>query len=414
MKKWVWLFFLLTSSSVFATELAQRFDVVRIEGASLPAILGVESNQLFLLSYPPKGEARTVAVQVIQRLDQNGALMLKESKLRETKLLTKRDEIMFMARDLGRRAVAKELPIDARFVVEVEVKDAATQETRYGYLTASHVPPMVGSAKGVGFDAADQSIYGRSYFLRFTSPQHKKAPPFRIQGFAFRTPEAQAGEFSGNILEDNIFRVKSKLFWNLMDVTLVEDDLKADLLGYASGPVAVVRQIEITPDFGSGLFSKPARLTQRFYDNWMETEVETELSSSAMALATSMDLELGEVFSTANGVGIVTVQQENHAFVSFHRKDQEVGFSAWAMNQADGKPLDFVMISESGEASGSTVLRIDLKKQKAGMFHFVIRRFFPPSGEQQYRDAVKAVDQNPLEISVRMVSQTLVLRLPKN
>ncbi len=78
MKKWVWLFFLLTSPAALAVDLGQRFDVVSIQGESLPAILGVESNQLFLLSYPPKGEARSVAVQVVQRLDQNGALVLKD------------------------------------------------------------------------------------------------------------------------------------------------------------------------------------------------------------------------------------------------------------------------------------------------------------------------------------------------
>jgi hypothetical protein len=298
---------------VSASASSLRHEALTLPGADLAGFLGSPVEDLHAVVYragpgDPSGWVE-VPVQVDERNDANGSLFFDAGD----GLLDANDEIVLMASDLGEQAPAGEWFIQGgptRY--EVSVYDPVAGVTGWAYLHAYAGPQP---EDYVTFTPANVTVDTPAYTLGFNDIMVSVLEEVRIH----------EGADGRDILDRSKFRAFLYRFG--IPISLDEEDLEYELLGYLDGPVRAAALTNTTYILGDGTHTLT---TMFFYRGYFNQTAEVHLQHQTSWIRYSND------FSSSAGVMTYEDSLGNAATVD--------GVS----ETLSGPPPDWVQVSGPG------------------------------------------------------------------
>jgi len=267
-----------------------------------------------------KGEINQIPFQIDERFPQ-GSYIFIPNKLAGTGKLSKQDDLIFMARDTGSRIRPQDLPFNNRLIQEIEILDEKSKQKAWVYLVSSPIPSMKIPFSYVQFNAAENNIMGKSYFLSFAlsmeSPLKQLWQP-NHQSISW-SEEGKEG-ITGNVysLTANIFReskmeVEVGILGNFVEWKMSPEEFDPREVGHLIGPIRAVRKIRLRPKLALGLNLEPVTVLQIFYDHFMSTSIEGEINGTLLASLSKLKVKFLEDFSQIKDLPIDVEWKGIHA-----------------------------------------------------------------------------------------------------
>lgn len=275
-------------------------------------------------------------------------------------LFDENDEIVFMFRDVG--TSCDSIPDGvAEEIHPVRLDTPFFTQPRYVYVLVNPArrPPL---PSYVAY-AADKD--------RTTSPLLEVGTPADnpaiIDHLVFPNLKGRETE---NVLDRLKVRIVSRAVANMVTIRLNENDLKSTLWGVRTGPVRIVRHVNVvvTPVPG---FTVPVLVETVQYDRLWEPRIYFTLPKSLAAFITSQEMRFIIDFRDLRGMTFVTIANPEGATIDGQtgeaERDMGLGEERWFF--VTGKGLNVLMMM---------FLSDNLKLQSNGIFVDSRQETFPP------------------------------------
>ena len=264
-------------------------DPVLVQGDALEALIGRPIDELSLLSLASGERLAPVPFQVDER-GPDGDWVFTGGYAADQDddggRLDGNDELVFMARDLGERAL-RDLPAFAgcpEGVIEIEVRDPLTGEVGWVYLVARRGTAERSPTRYVEFDVETDRVESPYYGLTFS-----ERIPFSFSRAVLRDAR---GDTTPNLVDRLKARATAQMLLGLIEWEVDEEDMLTVSTGYRAGPVRVNRRVVIRIQFGLGLESPELTADMHFYREVVHTPLELHLPVELGLLVTNVEARI--------------------------------------------------------------------------------------------------------------------------
>ncbi len=239
------------------------WEVVAIEAAALPQLVGIENDSLAVVRCEESG-CEPVPFQIDER-DGRGKWVLEHGPATGADdvpgVFDANDVLLFYASDAGSRAAGGGGFGAASRVVEVELRDPLGFPSRWVYVLARRGQAPTSNQRYVFYDPSADRIQGARVVL----------------GFAAGVPRYLALGDGRNLLDRLKVRATAFLLWGLIQVQRSEADLASGPVSWKAGPVRVIRRQEHSVRVGFGIRSPRFGSYTYFYRDFAELPVSMRL-----------------------------------------------------------------------------------------------------------------------------------------
>jgi hypothetical protein len=170
-----------------------------------------------------------------------------------------RDELVFMARDVGDRMSRSSLPSDADAAWEIEVVDQRSGERGWAYLLHhAAAPPALSPVRYAAFDPTTNEARGWYYSVRY-APERNYYTSMRIL--------PGPGRSGPELLNRMRIRIDAAFSLLLTDwrPQFTEEDFTARVDGVKNGPVRAIRRVQQSLDLGRFFPDMPSGRVYSYY-----------------------------------------------------------------------------------------------------------------------------------------------------
>ena len=251
----------------------KRLDVIFIEGSRIPWLCGKKIEDVRVYSFRKEG-LKPIPFQ-IDEYKPDGSLVLtggKKATEDPDPLFDANDLLMFLARDLGDKALSTPLPAMCPAVdLEIQATDPLDGSKGWAYLACrpnllplSPVSYVRYTIKDGEIDNIDTRYYSIHYpWGAYYSDTMFLYPKTACQGVDFLDRLKTRGRFT--------------MFFSIIKIDISEEKMGAKVVGYRSGPIRVVRRVGYWADLGLGLRSPSFLADIIYYDSFMNAPITTKI-----------------------------------------------------------------------------------------------------------------------------------------
>jgi hypothetical protein len=244
-----------TAAATEQSTLARVHDPVTVSGASVeprPDRLVTE----YRVVRARAGEIEAIPYQFDAR-DEHDEIIFDSQD--DDQVIGARDELVFMARDVGDRLPPTSLPAEADDAWEVEVIDPRSDQRGWVYLLHyAGVPPAPSPVRYAAFDPSTNEARGWYYSVRY-APERNYYTSMRIlPGPGGSGPE---------LLNRMQIRIDATFSLLLTDwrPQFTEENFTAQVDGVKNGPVRAIRRVQQSLDLGRFFPDMPSGRVYSFY-----------------------------------------------------------------------------------------------------------------------------------------------------
>lgn len=226
--------------------IAREHDPVKIVGSSLPRFLEASIGQCRL--YAVKDRMFVPIPFQIDEVDAEGLYVLPHGKRpnrdrgkrdgrREREgLIDDNDELVFMARDLGDRALEPAALPGATRSAEIEVVDPVTGGKGWAYLFSFPDPPAPSSRDYARFAPREDRVHAEFFTLGYS-------PVKDLVYTDFLAVTPAAGGNGENLIDRMNIRFTASILIRSITFSRHEDDFTSEIIAYKDGAVRVMRRV---------------------------------------------------------------------------------------------------------------------------------------------------------------------------
>jgi len=151
-------------------------------------------------------------------------------------LIDDNDELVFMARDLGDRAIDLTPPPGVAKSAEIEVADPLTGEKGWAYLFSFPDPPAPSSRDYVRFSPEEDRVYAEFFTLGYS-------PVKDLVYTDYLSVTPAAGGNGKNLIDRMKIRFTASILIRSITFSRHEDDFTSEIIAYKDGAVRVMRRV---------------------------------------------------------------------------------------------------------------------------------------------------------------------------
>jgi len=219
-------------------------DPVVLRGEILEGLLGSPVDSLRLLAWR-EGRGEPIPFQVDEYTeDERKVLPLGRENNREegNGLLDRRDELVFMAHDLGDRVLASCRPPGSAKGLEIEVRDPLNGKQGWCYLLLFEKdPPPLSPVRYVNYDWDANRIW-TPYYDNLDQVERKKGKTYRKIFYVSMDTTPLGGGEGVDYIDTMKFVGEANLLYSLITFRADHGDVAADTIAYRLGPVRGIRR----------------------------------------------------------------------------------------------------------------------------------------------------------------------------
>jgi len=179
-------------------------------------------------------------------------------------LVDDNDELVFMARDLGDRALEPTLLPGATMSAEIEVADPLTEGRGWVYLFIFPDPPAPSSRDYVRFAPEEDRVYAEFFTLGYS-------PVKDLVYTDYLSVTPAAGGDGKNLIDRMNIRFTASILLRSITFSRHEDDFTSEIIAYKDGPVRVMRRVGNHMRLVLGLESPEVIAYSVYYRNAIES-----------------------------------------------------------------------------------------------------------------------------------------------
>jgi len=227
-------------------------DVVRMLGRQIPEFLGLDIRSIRLLSYR-RGVWEPIPFQIDEK-DEEGRFLFPYGREKDQEeidsLLSKHDELLFMARDMGDHVDPSGWPSGCMRAEEIEVVDPLNGERGWCYLFSLEEPPALSPVDLIRYRPEFDRICSRYYETGYA---RKKCQQKAVME-SLLVPE-EGGGTGVNFFDSANVWVRIKLFFSLAKIVIHSSDFISQVPAYIDGPIRVITKKRTAVKIAAGLRS---------------------------------------------------------------------------------------------------------------------------------------------------------------
>jgi hypothetical protein len=292
-------------------DLPERFfDPVLVQGKWLTGIVGTPLAALRLVRYRD-GRFEPIRFQVDERTSEGDWVFPhgKKNNLSESNgLLDGRDVLLFMAKDAGGRATKDASPQGASSVAEIGLKDPVDGDTAWVYLAVyeDRPPSRCALPDYVRYNYETEEVTTNYNYTKFMITEDGLHTGFSDIGAILPA----AGGTGENRLDRMKTRIRIRFFFNLVPLSLNEENLGQDVAAYIRGPVRVIRRLEQFLQLPFGLRGMKSFADLHIYENYVVVPAEIHVPKGVDKVISYSKVWFGADFAP-NVIGSLFRNSEN-------------------------------------------------------------------------------------------------------
>jgi hypothetical protein len=206
--------------------------------------------------------------------------------LRNSHTLTAESVLLFMASDVGEKAVLCGSVKNSGSGVEIEVENPGSRGKGWVYLLSFSSSPPRSDRRYVEYDPCTDTVSTPEYRISFGG----SFPHFFSLG--------REGE---NLLDQLKSRVEARFLWGLITFRLTEEDIRIRLVDYKEGAIRVIRRTEHSAHIGLGIQTPTVTTDDSFYVSWADIPLHINLPFSPRFLFGDIIVRVGPDFRDLRG-----------------------------------------------------------------------------------------------------------------
>ena len=414
--------------------IAREHDPVKITCASIPGFLGEPIEQCRLYAVH-NHEFAPIPFQ-IDEVDSKGLYVLpngkrpnrdrgkREGRREREGQIDENDEILFMARDLGDRALEPTLPPGLVRNAEIEVVDPLTKGKGWAYLLSFPDPPAPSSVDYVRFAPEEDRIYADFFTLGY-SPLNDLV----YTDYLSVTPAA--GGNGKNLIDRMNIRFTASILLRSLTFSRHEDDFTSEIIAYKDGAVRVMRRVGNHMRLVFGIKSPEVIAYSVYYRNAIESPNTFHLPFDMRTYVKSVEFYGGTDYrSNCAGMTFYTSDAPNGVVVDGRMSDREkeldrseyewtvlAGPQGAMMSRLDLSPSFGVVMgkklhylddgsalnppeSEPGLLPYIGYIPTNLLDLKKGTYYYNVHIYFPPNYRPGDEKKFLHILDHPLKVTV--------------
>jgi hypothetical protein len=292
--------------------LLERFyDPVLVLGEWLDGVVGTPLSAFRLVRYR-NGGFEPIRFQLDERTLEGEWIFPhgKKNNLSESNgLLDGQDVLLFMARDAGKRAAEEAFPKGASSVSEIGLEDPVDGRMAWVYLAVYEGQPPSPSPLPdyVRYNYETEEVTTDFNYTKFIITEDGLHTGFSDIG-AILPPAGGTGE---NRLDRMKTRIRIRFFFNLVPLSLNEENLGQDVAAYIQGPVRVIRRLEQFLQLPFGLRGMKSFADLHIYQNFVVVPAEIHVPKGVDKVISYSKVWFGADFAP-NVIGSLFRNSENH------------------------------------------------------------------------------------------------------
>jgi hypothetical protein len=291
--------------------LLERFyDPVLVPGKWLEGLVGTPLSALRLVRYD-NGGFEPIRFQLDERTVEGEWIFPhgKKNNLSESNgLLDGQDVLLFMAKDAGKRAAEDASPQGASSVSEIGMEDPVDGRMAWVYLAVYEGQPPSPSPLPdyVRYNYETEEVTTDYNYTKFIITEDGLHTGFSDIG-AILPPAGGTGE---NRLDRMKTRIRIRFFFNLVPLSLNEENLGQDVVAYIKGPVRVIRRLEQFVQLPFGLRGMKSFADLHIYQNFVVVPAEIHVPKGVDKVISYSKVWFGADFAP-NVIGSLFRNSEN-------------------------------------------------------------------------------------------------------
>jgi len=347
-----------------ARGMTRQVDPVILTGEALGGLAGAEVESLRL--YAVRGGLLEPIPHQIDRRDENGDFIFPGQgggvEPASPARLGPRDELVFMARDLGDRLQggARRTPWrrenGCRYGLEIRVADPVDGAEGWAYLFSFDLPPARSPVDYVSYDPQEDMLSSPAYHIGFKNP--------RVRTSLNYTALRDADGNGVDLVDRFKARGEATFLWGALRIARDESDFRSRVLAILDGPVRVVRKSRYSLRLLWNVPTPGAESLTYFYRNYIE-------------LPTELDIPFD--------VGYVVTRISSRVSLDFNRA--AAGACFYNPNNPEGVVIDGLMSpSEEAMDLGAFEWLLVESERRAMLFRVMVDPKLPVALSLFYRD----------------------------
>ncbi len=413
-------------------------DPLTIQGDRMPSLLEKNIDRLELL-VNRKGSLQPVPFQVDERVELENGLYAwvlpkgpKGDEVRGNGVLDTKDEVVFMARDLGERAGGELLNGLPSPSMEIQVTDPANGKSGFAYLCLAKGTPRRSKTDYVTYDVdrdyIDTPVYAVGHSEVFPIAHNEN------------TIKREAGGQGLDLIDIFKQRLLASAFFGSLKIDKRAKDWTSEISAYKDGPVRVIRKNENrlylskrirSPElythtfYYRSFFFLPGELDVPFKLSWLITSLDIFLATEFCRNAVGMEFSSNTVEEPVLLDGVLSPQEAsldrslNQTWQMVHGPQ-----GTWFNRIVVGPGLEPVLRglfyeddagrSDPPEEEEGIIGKVglalgNLEKLKGGKYEFCSYIYFPEHFVPGDRGRIMDILDRPLEVEVRKAPGTAPL-----
>ena len=432
---WSVLFLLFSSSTTKALvltpgTLSHRVDPVIVTGEQMRELLGVNLDTIIVYSGDLNGQIHEIPFQIDERFP-SGAYILIPNNIKGTGKLSKKDELVFMARDAGPKISLEKFPFSSRFIQELELQDKENNKQAWVYVVSSHLPVIQAPIHYIQYDKIENQMIGKTYYLNYFLSMNDPLKPYwqaNHQAFAWsekgeKTMPSSHSSLTPNLLRESKLKIDVATAADLFNWKIDLEDLDTREIGHIIGPVRAIRKIRIRPKILPGLRMKGVTVLQKHYDQFLTTTVQGEMTAGVMATLSKLEVSFLEDFSQNDDIKMEIHKKEDtrslrnapyiQLLVKNEKKESMEATTLWRVFSDPNIEKSLSLATFDIDCVRCFRLDFNAKEVPLGEYEFELDRYFPANSSSETIQSFFDMRDDPLRFQATIVKQDLVFRLPR-
>jgi len=413
-------------------DLSYRVGPVILSGHQMKELLGVNLDTINVYASDSRGQIRQIPFQIDERFP-GGAYIFIANKIKGTGKISKKDELVFMARDAGPKVSLENFTFSSRFVQEVELKDLGTGKRAWVYIVSTHLPTIHTPIHYIQYDPVENQVMGRTYYLSYSRSMQNPSKPYwqaSHQAFAW-SEEGQTdihqsySSLTANLLRKSKLKIEVGTLADLMTWEIDLKDFETREVGHIIGPIRAIRKIRLQPEILPGLNLKGVTILQKHYDQFVTTSIQGQMNPGVLAATSTLKVSYVEDLSQMEELDLEIRKLKNEnspqnaEFVQFTAsQSQENGktmkaTTLWRLLADASLEKAFFLSTFDLDCIRCFHFQLNANELPAGDYQFELQRYFPINSSPQTFQSFFTMNDEPLRIRATIIKQDLVFRLPR-
>ena len=325
-------------------------DPIIVKGAKLQSLGGFPVGNIGAFAWV--GQKLEPIPFQIDQLNEKGSLVFPNGPSKSADpdpSFDANDELLFMVSDCGDKALAGDMPADAKAAVELKLTDPADGGAGWVYVIGFDAPAPRSAVDYVRYDPVGNMIHAKNYTMGFS----KKAPI--AIGRLSLTPEG--GGDNTNQVDRLKVRFSARVLGGMVTIDKNEDGFTSKVIAWIDGPVRIVRRTKNRQTLFWKIPTPSAILDNIYYYNIFEFptrvdlpfDVDTFLSEPRFRVSTD---------SLCSIPGRVYLNEKNPKPVKID------GTMSPEEKSLDKSPYKWMVVAQTGKNKGAWMNRLLYEKDK--------------------------------------------------